>query len=238
MRSHGDRADGFYKVLTLVGLLMLVSGAELGVWNVHRSEERIFKLQGEVTVMATDANHMRADIRHTQNSVYDARERVRSAGRGTARYYALVEEAEKTSKRLEQERLDLRGLSDSARTKYHEMGALKVQSARDLWVGLSVGVLGLILTVTGFSLWYWLVQRFLQIETQARMTTHLVEEVVTRSRSEAVLARLDFVETPAPPVHIEEPAQPVPSFAALLPEVWSQAVPQAVPDVRPYRRRW
>lgn len=192
-----NRADGFYKFLALIGLVVAVSSAGLAAWTVQRGQERIFGLQPEIAATSAEAERQQADIRRVQSYLDEMAGKVAAAkDRGTPHYNFLVDEVSKTTRRVEQAQLTVKAKTDVAEIKSLQITLLKERRQQDIRLGGIVAVSGLVLTVIGLICWYWRVQRYLEIETQARMTKHLVEEIVSRSQAEAVRSRDENAAAP------------------------------------------
>jgi hypothetical protein len=190
--SNVARADGFYKVLTLVGLAAALTAAGLTVWNSQRAQERAFALEAEVALVTAEVGRQQAEAGHIQK--YLDRMSGLLAGRvipGSAHYNFIADEVDKATKRLELNQFALQGSTAVAITKSSQTASLYRQRTDTLRIGGIIAGAGIVITFVGLLLWFWRVQRYVEIETQARMTTHLVEEIVARSRTEAVRLRTE-----------------------------------------------
>jgi hypothetical protein len=184
------RADGFYKFFTLSGLALAVCAAGLTVWNVQRAQDRAFGLESEVAAVTAQVESQQAEVANIQKYLGTMTAKVQSATDvGTGHYNFMVDEVGKATRRVELGVLSLKGTASVATTKSSQIATLNAQRAKDIRIGGIVAGAGLVITFVGLGLWFWRVQRYVEIETQARMTTHLVEQIVARSRSEAFQAQ-------------------------------------------------
>src|SRR5258708_8126560 len=167
MESNANRADGFYKYLVLVGLIVAVSSAGLATWSVQRGQERVFALEAEVAATSADAALQQADIRVVQSYLDGVNTRARAAtDRSTPHYRLLEDEAGKATRRVELAQLAMKAKTDVAVVKSGQMTILSNQRKHDILLGGIVAGGGLVFTMTGLLLWYWRVQRYREIETQ------------------------------------------------------------------------
>jgi hypothetical protein len=187
MQKSGTKTDGFYKFIVLVGLAVGMSGAGLTAWNAQRSQESVFALESEVVALAADAAKQKSQLGHIQKYLDEMTAKVRTAtDLGSPHHNFLVDEVKSTTKRVEQAQLEQKRTSAILDTKSSQIAMLRSQRGENIQRGGIAAGAGLGLTALGFILWYWRVQRYSEIESHARMTTHLVEEIVARSRTEAM----------------------------------------------------
>lgn len=198
-RASINRAEGFYKFLTVVGLATAVCAAALTGWSVERAQDRAFTLESEVTALSAQSTSKQAEVKNIQDYLDRMTAKVQTAtDPGTPHYNFMAEEVEKATKRVELSKLELMGIGEVAATKSLQIAKINSKREKDLRFGGITAGTGIVITLVGLVLWFWRVQRFVEIETQARMTTHLVEEIVARSRTDAARARLASMECPGP----------------------------------------
>jgi hypothetical protein len=190
MGRKSARADGFYKFLALVGLTTAISATGLSTWNIQRTQERAFTLETDVATLTTEVARQQAEVGHIQEYLDTMTAKVRTAvDVGTPHYNFMVDEVENATKRVERGQLLLKGATGVATLKSSQIATLNAQRGRTVQLGWIATGTGLVLTLCGLALWFWRVQRFVEIETQTRMTTNMVEALVAQTRIGAARAR-------------------------------------------------